>query len=89
MQYRKKPVVIEAIQFKCDLVGDEGDNIKKVFSFFESFDGRQLVFVDKTELFIVKLAGHTFDIKHPFEGSNNKFDSLLNKTNQFFKTYLN
>ena len=41
------------------------------------------------ELFIVKSAGHTFDIKHPFEGSNKKFDSLLNRTKQFFKTHLN
>jgi uncharacterized protein len=44
---------------------------------------------DQSELFIVKSAGHTFDIVHPFEGSNKKFNSLLNKTNQFFKTYLN
>ena len=44
---------------------------------------------DQTELFIVKSAGHTFDIVHPFEGSNKNFDSLLNKTNQFFKKYLN
>ena len=44
---------------------------------------------DQSELFIVKSASHTFDIVHPFEGSNKKFDSLLNKTNQFFKTYLN
>ena len=58
MKYRKKPVVIEAIQFKCDLVGDGGDNIKKVFSFFESFDGRELIFVDNTELFIKTLEGN-------------------------------
>ena len=44
---------------------------------------------DQTELCIIKSAGHTFDIVHPFEGSNKKFDSLLNKTNNFFKTYLN
>lgn len=44
---------------------------------------------ERSELFIVKSAGHTFDIKHPFEGSNKKFDSLLNKTKQFFNTYLN
>jgi dienelactone hydrolase len=44
---------------------------------------------EQTELFIVKSAGHTFDIVHPFEGSNQKFDSVLNKTKQFFNTYLN
>jgi len=44
---------------------------------------------DITELFIVKSAGHTFDIKHPFEGSNKKFDSVLNRTIQFFNTHLN
>ena len=56
-KYRKKLLVIEAIQFKCDLVGDGGNNINKVFSFFESFDGRELIFVDKTELFIKTLEG--------------------------------
>jgi dienelactone hydrolase len=43
---------------------------------------------EQTELFIVKSGGHTFDIKHPFEGSNQKFDSVLNQTKQFFNTYL-
>jgi len=42
-----------------------------------------------TELLIIPNAGHTFDIKHPFEGSNNKFDSVINNTNKFFKTNLN
>ena len=44
---------------------------------------------DLTELNIIPAAGHTFDIKHPFEGSNKKFDTVLNKTNNFFKTNLN
>jgi dipeptidyl aminopeptidase/acylaminoacyl peptidase len=44
---------------------------------------------NQTELFIVKSAGHTFDIVHPFEGRNQKFDSVLNKTKQLFNTYLN
>ena len=44
---------------------------------------------EQTELFIVKSAGHTFDIVHPFEGSNHKFDSVLDKTKQFFITHLN
>jgi dipeptidyl aminopeptidase/acylaminoacyl peptidase len=44
---------------------------------------------EQTELFTVKSAGHTFDIVHPFEGSNQKFDSVLNITKQFFNTHLN
>lgn len=43
----------------------------------------------KTELFIVPKTGHTFDIKHPFENSNSKFDSLLEKTTNFLKKNLN
>lgn len=39
---------------------------------------------NKTEFFRIKAAGHTFDIKHPFEGSNDKFETLLNKTEKFF-----
>jgi fermentation-respiration switch protein FrsA (DUF1100 family) len=42
-----------------------------------------------SELLIIPAAGHTFDVKHPFEGSNKKFDTVLNKTNNFFKTNLN
>jgi dipeptidyl aminopeptidase/acylaminoacyl peptidase len=44
---------------------------------------------DLTELHIIPATGHTFDIKHPFEGSNKKFDTVLSKTNNFFKTNLN
>ncbi len=43
----------------------------------------------KTELFTIPSTGHTFDIKHPFEGSNEKFDSVLSKTLSFFRKYLN
>lgn len=42
-----------------------------------------------TELFIIPATGHTFDTKHPFEGSNLKFNSLLEKTNYFLKQNLN
>jgi uncharacterized protein len=42
----------------------------------------------KTEFFKIRATGHTFDIKHPFEGSNPKFDALLNKTEEFFKLNL-
>ncbi|MCH7516049.1 MAG: hypothetical protein IIB08_02795 [Bacteroidetes bacterium] len=42
-----------------------------------------------TELLIIPAAGHTFDVKHPFDGSNNKFDTVLDNTNKFFETNLN
>ena len=42
-----------------------------------------------TEFYPIESTGHTFDIKHPFEGSNEKFDNLLNKTKEFFKCNLN
>jgi len=37
-----------------------------------------------TELFKISGTGHTFDIKHPFEGSTKAFDKVLEKTNYFF-----
>ncbi len=37
-----------------------------------------------TELFVIESTGHTFDIKHPFEESNEKFENLLNTTRLFF-----
>jgi pimeloyl-ACP methyl ester carboxylesterase len=42
-----------------------------------------------TDLFSVPATGHTFDCKHPFDGNNPKFDSVLEKTREFFKTNLN
>jgi dienelactone hydrolase len=44
---------------------------------------------DLSELYIVASAGHTFNIKHPFEGTNEKFESILEKTFQFFNQNLN
>lgn len=44
---------------------------------------------DKTELYPLSSTGHTYDIKHPFEGSSKKFDLVLNKTNEFFRKHLN
>ncbi|HSD62877.1 MAG TPA: prolyl oligopeptidase family serine peptidase, partial [Ignavibacteriaceae bacterium] len=41
-----------------------------------------------TELFLVPSAGHTFDIKHPFEGTNDRFEVVLEKTYQFFNQNL-
>lgn len=43
----------------------------------------------KTELFIIHNTGHTFNVQHPFAGSNDKFDKLLNETNKFFNKQLN
>ena len=43
---------------------------------------------ENTELVKIDKAGHTFDIKHPFEGSNPKFETVLDKTENFFKTNL-
>lgn len=37
-----------------------------------------------TEFYKIFGAGHTFNCKHPFEGSNRKFDLLLEKTFNFF-----
>jgi dienelactone hydrolase len=44
---------------------------------------------DITELLIVPSTGHTFDMKHPSEGSNQKFDTVLNATNKFLNNHLN
>jgi uncharacterized protein len=42
-----------------------------------------------TEFNKIKATGHTFDIVHPFAGSNQKFDSVLDKTLNFFNKHLN
>ncbi len=44
---------------------------------------------DLCELYVVEKAGHTFDIVHPFQGSNPKFDLVAEKTIEFFKKRLN
>jgi dipeptidyl aminopeptidase/acylaminoacyl peptidase len=41
-----------------------------------------------TEKYFIPAIGHTYDIKHPFEGSNPKFEALLERTKTFFKSYL-
>ena len=43
---------------------------------------------EKTELEVIPATGHTFDIVHPFESSNAKFDKVLNRTLDFFKKNL-
>lgn len=42
----------------------------------------------KTELYLIDNIGHTFGCVHPFEGTNDKFDLLLNKTKIFFEANL-
>jgi uncharacterized protein len=42
-----------------------------------------------TEIFRIPATGHTFNITHPFAGSNTKFDSVLEKTLNFFNKNLN
>jgi pimeloyl-ACP methyl ester carboxylesterase len=37
----------------------------------------------------IEATGHTFDIVHPFSGSNKKFDKILNLTAEFFLNSLN
>jgi pimeloyl-ACP methyl ester carboxylesterase len=38
----------------------------------------------KTELYKIYSTGHTFDIVHPFNGTSEKFEKLLEKTTHFF-----
>jgi uncharacterized protein len=42
-----------------------------------------------TEYYKIYSTGHTFDIVHPFAGSNDKFDKLLEKTANFFNQNIN
>jgi pimeloyl-ACP methyl ester carboxylesterase len=44
---------------------------------------------EKTEFHKIKTTGHTFDITHPFNASNPKFDFVLDKTLNFFNKNLN
>ena len=41
-----------------------------------------------TELIKIPATGHTFDIVHPYKGSNPKFDKVLNSTLEFFNNNL-
>ena len=41
-----------------------------------------------TELIKIPATGHTFDIVHPYKGSNPKFDKVLNSTLEFFNKNL-
>jgi uncharacterized protein len=44
---------------------------------------------EKTKFIKISATGHTFNVTHPFEGSNPKFDFVLKKTLQFFNKNLN
>jgi len=39
---------------------------------------------EKTEFYKIYSTGHTFDIVHPFAGTTDKFEKLLDKTSNFF-----
>jgi dienelactone hydrolase len=43
----------------------------------------------KTEFHKISAAGHTFDVTHPFKGSNPKLEFVLDKTLNFFNKHLN
>ena len=43
---------------------------------------------NQAEIAIIPAAGHTFDIVHPFEGSNKKFDLVISKTEDFLDKVL-
>jgi uncharacterized protein len=42
-----------------------------------------------TEFFKIYGTGHTFDIVHPFAGTSEKFEKLLEKSTKFFNQHLN
>lgn len=44
---------------------------------------------EKTEFHKINASGHTFDVTHPFMGSNSKLDLVLDKTLEFFNKNLN
>jgi len=39
-----------------------------------------------TSMEVIKGTGHTFDIKHPFEGPTKAFNKVLQKTSNFFNS---
>ena len=54
-------------------------------------EGRQIfAWADpsQTQLLIVPGTGHTFDARHPFDGSNDKLEAVLQATAEFFDRYL-
>lgn len=49
----------------------------------ESYQIYEMTNKNYSKHLIIDKASHTFDINHPFNGSNNKFDLLLNETYNF------
>lgn len=77
MQNLNKPLLIIHGEQDLSVKIDEGEQIY-------NWSNKKL-----TEFYRIKAAGHTFDITHPFTGSNPKFDSVLEKTLNFFNKHLN
>lgn len=42
----------------------------------------------RSELYIIPATGHTFHVSHPFNGLNDKFEKVLNKTYKFLENNL-
>ena len=61
---------------------DEGVPVAEGRQIYEWADAGQ------SDLLIVPNTGHTFDAGHPFEGSNEKLDTVLTKTAEFFDRHL-
>lgn len=43
---------------------------------------------EKSEICIIPSTGHTFNVTHPFNGVNDKFEKVLIETEKFFNKYL-
>lgn len=54
----------------------------------EAYELYQSSKIENTELLLVEHAGHTFNIAHPFQGSNEIFDLVVDRTRGFLKTKL-
>ncbi|MCX7797453.1 MAG: alpha/beta hydrolase [Melioribacter sp.] len=59
-------------------------NLDMVVSIKEAEDLYKWADSSKTEFVKIYGTGHTFDIVHPFNGTNEKFEKVLSTTNNFF-----
>ncbi|QQS37838.1 MAG: alpha/beta fold hydrolase [Ignavibacteriales bacterium] len=57
--------------------------VKEAYQLFDWADK------SSTSICIIEGTGHTFHVQHPFEGLNDKFERVLEKTNNFIKKNLN
>ena len=80
---REKRIVKDLISINAS-TSLTSESIEGIWKEIFSWSNKEL-----TEFYPVEATGHTFDIKHPFEGSNPKFDFVLNKTEEFFTKNLN